>query len=414
MDGKTVRGARVRGDAGTSAPHLVAAFDHAAGTVLGQLAVAATSNEIPTVRTLLDSNHVDQHQTPFIYLPFYLPLYPPLLPPPTLTLLLFSPPATTSRRTRRGPYAGRRSAEHRRSSAVAWPGRHRRSAGRRRRWRVSARCRPPPPDAEVRASDVATHASPRVRLGDRPEASQARVAWSAPRVIRVAGADSTARMRRVRAAGGSRQTTTRKRSPTPYERHRRRPTLSPSCVSRTRLFDFGQIITRICLTLTQHEHSPGRDDARWNTASPTGRISGTTQIRHFKELVPVTRPLSRLPALATADPARSESHKSSTRVLLTHYCSGGHSSSGVTARKAARREVEYARLSRCAREPVGSSVTEATRCTSGVRGCALASCCSGDAHETTDAVHWLICRRRLFRKGRRQDSRQVVIGRNRR
>ena len=53
IDGKTVRGARVRGSAGTSAPHLVAAFDHAAGTVLGQLAVAATSNEIPTVRTLL-------------------------------------------------------------------------------------------------------------------------------------------------------------------------------------------------------------------------------------------------------------------------------------------------------------------------------------------------------------------------
>jgi predicted transposase YbfD/YdcC len=50
IDGKTVRGART---ATTSAPHLVAAFDHTAGTVLGQVAVAAKSNEIPSVRTLL-------------------------------------------------------------------------------------------------------------------------------------------------------------------------------------------------------------------------------------------------------------------------------------------------------------------------------------------------------------------------
>jgi len=50
IDGKTVRGARRR-DGGT--PHLVAALDHASGTVLGQLAVAAKSNEIPAVRTLL-------------------------------------------------------------------------------------------------------------------------------------------------------------------------------------------------------------------------------------------------------------------------------------------------------------------------------------------------------------------------
>jgi predicted transposase YbfD/YdcC len=35
------------------APHLVAAFDHASGVVVGQLATAAKSNEIPTVRTLL-------------------------------------------------------------------------------------------------------------------------------------------------------------------------------------------------------------------------------------------------------------------------------------------------------------------------------------------------------------------------
>jgi predicted transposase YbfD/YdcC len=50
LDGKTVRGARA---AGAAAPHLVAAFDHAAGVVLGQVAVAAKTNEIPTVRTLL-------------------------------------------------------------------------------------------------------------------------------------------------------------------------------------------------------------------------------------------------------------------------------------------------------------------------------------------------------------------------
>jgi predicted transposase YbfD/YdcC len=50
VDGKTVRGAR----AGSAAvPHLVSALDHATGTVLGQLATAAKSNEIPAVRTLL-------------------------------------------------------------------------------------------------------------------------------------------------------------------------------------------------------------------------------------------------------------------------------------------------------------------------------------------------------------------------
>ncbi len=50
IDGKTIRGARARD---RDAPHLVAALDHASGTVLGQLAVAAKSNEIPAVRTLL-------------------------------------------------------------------------------------------------------------------------------------------------------------------------------------------------------------------------------------------------------------------------------------------------------------------------------------------------------------------------
>ena len=50
VDGKTVRGART---ATTAAPHLVSAFDHGSGTVLGQVATAAKSNEIPAVRTLL-------------------------------------------------------------------------------------------------------------------------------------------------------------------------------------------------------------------------------------------------------------------------------------------------------------------------------------------------------------------------
>lgn len=50
IDGKTVRGART---ADKGAPHLVAALDHAAGAVLGQLAVGAKSNEIPSVRELL-------------------------------------------------------------------------------------------------------------------------------------------------------------------------------------------------------------------------------------------------------------------------------------------------------------------------------------------------------------------------
>lgn len=50
IDGKATRGARTKY---MPAPHLVAAFDHASGVVVGQLATAAKSNEIPTVRTLL-------------------------------------------------------------------------------------------------------------------------------------------------------------------------------------------------------------------------------------------------------------------------------------------------------------------------------------------------------------------------
>lgn len=55
IDGKTIRGARSRHDPDQGAPHLVAALDHHAGAVLGQVAVNAKSNEIPAVRTLLAS-----------------------------------------------------------------------------------------------------------------------------------------------------------------------------------------------------------------------------------------------------------------------------------------------------------------------------------------------------------------------
>lgn len=54
VDGKTVRGARTPSDPASRAPHLVSAFDHTSGTVLGQLAVDAKSNEIPALRRLLD------------------------------------------------------------------------------------------------------------------------------------------------------------------------------------------------------------------------------------------------------------------------------------------------------------------------------------------------------------------------
>jgi predicted transposase YbfD/YdcC len=50
VDGKAVRGAK---DKDGKAPHLVAALAHGIGAVLGQVAVAAKSNEIPAVRDLL-------------------------------------------------------------------------------------------------------------------------------------------------------------------------------------------------------------------------------------------------------------------------------------------------------------------------------------------------------------------------
>lgn len=52
VDGKTVRGARA---AGKAAPHLLAALDHGSGVVLGQVQIAAKSNEIPALRTLLEA-----------------------------------------------------------------------------------------------------------------------------------------------------------------------------------------------------------------------------------------------------------------------------------------------------------------------------------------------------------------------
>jgi len=64
IDGKTVRGARTkartkRRTKDQSAPHLVAAFDHGAGAVLGQVAVATKSNEIPAVQGLLQLFDLD-------------------------------------------------------------------------------------------------------------------------------------------------------------------------------------------------------------------------------------------------------------------------------------------------------------------------------------------------------------------
>ena len=50
IDGKAVRGAK---DKAGKAPHLVAALAHGIGTVLGQVAAAAKTNEIPAVRDLL-------------------------------------------------------------------------------------------------------------------------------------------------------------------------------------------------------------------------------------------------------------------------------------------------------------------------------------------------------------------------
>src|SRR5208283_4080784 len=55
VDGKTVRGAR---DAGGKAPHLLAAYDVTAGTVLGQDEVDGKTNEItcfvPLLQAILD------------------------------------------------------------------------------------------------------------------------------------------------------------------------------------------------------------------------------------------------------------------------------------------------------------------------------------------------------------------------
>jgi hypothetical protein len=50
IDGKAIRGAR---DKNGTAPHLVTALAHSISAVLGEVAVAAKSNEIPAVWDLL-------------------------------------------------------------------------------------------------------------------------------------------------------------------------------------------------------------------------------------------------------------------------------------------------------------------------------------------------------------------------
>jgi predicted transposase YbfD/YdcC len=59
LDGKTVRGARDHQQQPSTAPHLVSAYDHGTGAVLGQLAVSAKSNEIPAVRLVLQGFDLD-------------------------------------------------------------------------------------------------------------------------------------------------------------------------------------------------------------------------------------------------------------------------------------------------------------------------------------------------------------------
>jgi len=51
-DGKSLRGAR---DAAGNLTHLLSAQDQYTGTVLAQLSVGAKTNELPVLRTLLDT-----------------------------------------------------------------------------------------------------------------------------------------------------------------------------------------------------------------------------------------------------------------------------------------------------------------------------------------------------------------------
>jgi hypothetical protein len=51
VDGKTLRGS---GHGEQNGHHLLAAFDHAHGVVLGQVEAGAKTNEIPLFSTLLD------------------------------------------------------------------------------------------------------------------------------------------------------------------------------------------------------------------------------------------------------------------------------------------------------------------------------------------------------------------------
>jgi predicted transposase YbfD/YdcC len=61
LDGKTLRGARVRDDAGAvSRPHLVSVIDQASGAILGQVKVDAKGSEITAFTTVLDQ--LDLHE----------------------------------------------------------------------------------------------------------------------------------------------------------------------------------------------------------------------------------------------------------------------------------------------------------------------------------------------------------------
>jgi hypothetical protein len=53
VDGKTLRGS---GHGEQDSRHLLTAFDHGRGVVLGQVEVGAKTNEIPMFSTLLDRN----------------------------------------------------------------------------------------------------------------------------------------------------------------------------------------------------------------------------------------------------------------------------------------------------------------------------------------------------------------------
>jgi hypothetical protein len=74
MDGKTLRGS---GHGDGDRRHLLAAFDHSHGVVLGQVEVGAKTNEIPIFSTLLDRLTSPAPSSPPI------PCMPSVIMPPT-------------------------------------------------------------------------------------------------------------------------------------------------------------------------------------------------------------------------------------------------------------------------------------------------------------------------------------------